>query len=469
MAKPIMIMGCTSDAGKSLLVSVLCRHLANRGLRVAPFKAQNMSNNAAVTEGGGEIGRAQYLQAIAARVPPHTDFNPVLLKPQGNVLSQIVVEGQVHGPLHSMDWHQRRDYLWPVVQRCLQRVQQQYQQVVIEGAGSPAEVNLRKSDIVNMEVALACQADVYLVVDIDRGGAYAHLLGTYLCLSDIERALVKGFILNKFRGDASLLSDANQWIEQQTGVPVVAVIPFTPHQLPEEDNFFHRAHSAPSSPQVIRIGLVCYPFASNLDEFDPLAYCEGVQLVPVRSCADLQQLDALILPGSKQIQLSYDFLQKTGLDQAIRAWATQQKPLWGICGGLQLLGEEILDPLQQEGGSFHGLGLLPLQTTFQSKKHTQQRQIHWQQHVLTCYEIHQGYSEPLIPLATFIEEGTGWQHGHIFASYLHGLFENRLFLQWFLQQLGWQGHIEHDWYTFIDTELDRLAEQLHPHLSQLTP
>src|SRR5258708_5602959 len=216
MSKPIMIMGCTSDAGKSFLVTVLCRHFANRGVRVAPFKAQNMSNNAAVTPDGLEIGRAQYVQALAARTIPCTHMNPVLLKPSADMYSQVIVLGKYDPEGSAMPWNERRDRLWPVVQASLRRLLESYDQVVIEGAGSPAEVNLRASDIVNMAVALECQADVYLVADIDRGGAFAHLLGTWSCLEPREQALIKGFVLNKFRGERSLLGNAMDWLQART-------------------------------------------------------------------------------------------------------------------------------------------------------------------------------------------------------------------------------------------------------------
>lgn len=454
---PIMFMGCTSDAGKSFITAIACRLLARQGKRVAPFKAQNMSNNAAVTATGGEIGRAQYLQALAARQTPRVEFNPVLLKPQGNVLSQIILMGKADRQLSSLHWHARRDYLWPVVQNCLMQLQHEYEQLVIEGAGSPAEVNLRKSDIVNMEVALACNADVYLIADINRGGAYAHLYGTYLCLSPAEQQRVKGFILNQFRGDESLLKDANDWLLAKTGIPIVAVIPYLPHHLPEEDNFFHRGQAKHGQ---INIGLICYPYASNMDEFDPLAYCEGVSLIAVRETSQLENLDALILPGSKHVAASREFLATSQLDQAIQQFAKRGKPVLGICGGLQLLGEDIHDAEQIEGGSFSGLGLLPLHTQFHKQKTTVQRTVHWQGSDLQVYEIHQGQSHTRTPLDTFVEPGSGWQRHNISASYLHGLFENQVFLQHYLNQLGWQGKIQGNWQQHIEQELERVSDLL---------
>lgn len=463
---PIMFMGCTSDAGKSFITAIACRLLARQGKKVAPFKAQNMSNNAAVTADGGEIGRAQYLQAIAARQTPRVEFNPVLLKPQANVLSQIILLGKADRLLSSMQWHERRDYLWPVVQNCLSQLQDEYEQLVIEGAGSPAEVNLRKSDIVNMEVALACNADVYLIADINRGGAYAHLYGTYLCLSPAEQQRVKGFILNQFRGDETLLKDANDWLLEKTGIPIVAVIPYLPHQLPEEDNFFHRGQTRHGH---INIGLICYPYASNMDEFDPLAYCEGVSLIAVRDAKQLENLDALILPGSKHVAASREFLAETKLDAAIQQFAQSGKPVLGICGGLQLLGEHINDDNNIEGGSFSGLGLLPLHTQFHPQKTTVQRSLNWLGADSKIYEIHQGQSQAITPLHSFVEDGSGWQRDNISCSYLHGLFENKAFLQSYLNQLGWQGTIQCNWQTHIEQELERVSDLLADRFEFLQP
>src|SRR5215510_3358664 len=236
-----MIMGCTSDAGKSFLVTALCRHFANRRRTVAPFKAQNMSNNAAVTPDGLEIGRAQYLQALAARVTPQARMNPILLKPSADSASQVIVMGRVNEAVSALPWLGRKQSLWPIVCEALHSLLHDYDQVVIEGAGSPAEINLREGDIVNMAVALECQADVYLIADIDRGGAFAHLLGTWQCLTPAEQARVRGFVLNKFRGDPALLGDAREWLRAQTGVPTVALVPLIHHRLPEEDTLHHRA------------------------------------------------------------------------------------------------------------------------------------------------------------------------------------------------------------------------------------
>ncbi|WP_413693378.1 cobyric acid synthase [Psychromonas sp. KJ10-2] len=294
--KPIMVLGCTSDAGKSLIVTAICRLLANRGVKVAPFKAQNMSNNAAITEDGSEIGRAQYLQAIAAKTTPSVLMNPVLLKPSAETFSQVIINGKVDTAISNMPWMARKKLIWPKVVIALTDIQAEYEQIVIEGAGSPAEINLREGDIVNMSVALACQADVYLVSDIDRGGSFAHLLGTWACLAEEEQKLIKGFVLNKFRGDPSLLGNAMDWLEEKTGIPTVANLPYHRHHLPEEDSFRLGTtwqHGA------INVALIYYPYASNMDEFDALTYQDDINLVPVQTAQDLSVFDAIILPGVK--------------------------------------------------------------------------------------------------------------------------------------------------------------------------
>lgn len=452
--KPIMILGCTSDAGKSLIVTAICRLLANRGVSVAPFKAQNMSNNAAITEDGLEIGRAQYLQALAAKAKPSVLMNPILLKPSADTLSQVIVNGKVDTKISNMPWMARKKLLWPKVIDSLELLQSQYQQVVIEGAGSPAEINLREGDIVNMSVALACQADVYLVSDIDRGGSFAHLLGTWACLAEQEQKLIKGFVLNKFRGDPKLLGNAMDWLEEKTGIPTVANLPYHRHQLPEEDSF---RLGTTWQQGAINVALIYYPYASNMDEFDALIYQDDINLVPVQLNQDLSVFDAVILPGSKNSGKSLHFLQQTGLDKTIKTFAESGKLVLGICGGLQILGDKIKDPLQLEDGDKDALGLIALTTTLAPNKATQQRNIDWLGQSIEAYEIHHGESQLLNDAVTpFISDNIGWQQGNIYSSYLHGLFDNAVFYNWFMQQLGAaQNGIS--WKTHVDKELDKLA------------
>lgn len=457
MAKPIMIMGCTSDAGKSFLVTALCRHFANRGVRVAPFKAQNMSNNAAVTPDGLEIGRAQYVQAIAARITPTAQMNPVLLKPSTDTYSQVIVLGKFDPEVSAMPWNARRDSLWPIVKKSLNSLLAEYEQVILEGAGSPAEINLRAGDIVNMAVALECGADVYLVADIDRGGAFAHLLGTWSCLEPEEQALIKGFVLNKFRGDQALLGNAMEWLQERTGIPTVAIIPMLHHTLPEEDTLHHRA--SPDDRQ-INIALIAYPYASNLDEFDPLIHESGVNIVPIRKYVPLDDYRAVILPGSKNTTESLRFLRSVGLAAETSRAAVRGIPVLGICGGLQMLGNCIHDPHRLEGGDMVGLGLLDLETTLKPQKVTAQRTVRVvgdEGYEVTGYEIHHGLTKAGPGVQPHLEGELGWQQGNGWGVYLHGIMENTAYRQRFLSRLGWQGE-SRDWHTLIDDQLNSIAK-----------
>jgi adenosylcobyric acid synthase len=460
MTRPIMMLGCTSDAGKSFLAAALCRRFANRGLSVAPFKAQNMSNNAAVTPDGLEMGRAQYLQALAARAVPQARMNPVLLKPSADTYSQVIVMGRYDPEVSRLPWMGRKDRLWPVVRQALHSLLADYEQVIIEGAGSPAEVNLRDGDIVNMAVALECQADCYLIADIDRGGAFAHLLGTWTCLEPAERARIKGFVLNKFRGDPALLGDAMDWLRERTGLPTVAIVPMVRHALPEEDSLHHRAQPAAGQ---VNVALIVYPYASNLDEFDPLLNEPGVTVVPVRERLPLAGFDAIILPGSKNTAASLRFLRQTGLAAEVLAAAGRGQAILGVCGGLQLLGKQISDPDHIESGDtvetgVPGLGLLDVATTLAAQKTTRQRQARWLAggQLLAGYEIHHGQTSAGPQAQPHMDEGLGWQQGSVWGVYLHGLLENTAYRQWWLERLGWQG-LAQDWHAIIEADLDRVA------------
>jgi adenosylcobyric acid synthase len=452
--KPIMIMGCTSDAGKSFLVTALCRRFSNRGVRVAPFKAQNMSNNAAVTSEGLEIGRAQYLQALAARVVPQARMNPILLKPSADTHSQVVVMGRFDPQISATPWLERKALLWPIVRGALHGLLGDYDQVVIEGAGSPAEINLRDAELVNMRVALECQADVYLVADIDRGGAFAHLLGTWMCLEPEEQALVRGFVLNKFRGDPELLGNAPDWLRERTGIATVAIIPYIRHRLPEEDTLHHRARV---DPERINIALIAYPYASNLDEFDPLVHEAGVNVVPIREFARLDEYRAILLPGSKNTAESLRHLQHTGLAAEVVRAAGRGTAIFGACGGMQLLGGRIADPDRLEGGDVCGLSLLDVTTTLEPHKVTRQREVGCADGgVVAGYEIHHGATRAGPQARPHLEDDLGWQQGNIWGVYLHGVFENTHYRQRFLERLGWQGQSA-DWSAIVDAQIERVA------------
>ena len=448
-----MVLGTTSGAGKSWLTTALCRYYSNLGLKVAPFKAQNMSNNARVVPGPagvmGEIGSAQYFQALAARAEPEVRMNPLLLKPEADTHSQVVLMGQVSAELTAMPWRGRSEKVWPQIAAALDALRAENDVVVIEGAGSPAEINLHASDIVNMRVARHADAHCLLIADIDRGGAFAHLYGTWALLPEEERALIHGFVLNKFRGDASLLAPAPQMLQELTGVATVATIPMQWHHgLPEEDGVFDVRSTAPGTVHTT-VAVVAYPRISNLDEFQPLKNVPGVRLLWARSPADLGGLkptDWVVLPGSKSTAADLAWLRAQGLDQAIAHHAGQGGTVLGVCGGLQMLGEALIDTEGIDGNA-PGMGLLPLVTTFEVAKTVQR--------TTTCfgalrgawaalsgvgvtgYEIHHGQTaqHPAMAaggdVAREVVPGLAWQNGagNVLGIYLHGLLEDPAALQ----------------------------------------
>ncbi|HSI53971.1 MAG TPA: cobyric acid synthase, partial [Ramlibacter sp.] len=312
-ARCVMVLGTTSGAGKSWVATALCRWYARQGLKVAPYKAQNMSNNARVVA-GGEIGSAQYFQALAARAVPDVRMNPLLLKPERDTHSQVVLMGRVHDELTRLPWRGRSASVWPQLAQALDALRAENDVVVIEGAGSPAEINLKDSDIVNMRVAQHADAACLLVTDIDRGGAFAHLYGTWALLPEAERRLLRGFVLNKFRGDATLLAPGPQQLQQLTGIPTLATLPmWREHGLPEEDGWFGLARSEGGA-HAQTIAVLAYPRISNLDEFQPLANLPGVRLLWARSAADLAGADWIVLPGSKHTSGDLAWLRAQGMD-----------------------------------------------------------------------------------------------------------------------------------------------------------
>ena len=439
-ARCVMVLGTTSGAGKSWLTTALCRYYARQGLKVAPFKAQNMSNNARVVA-AGEIGSAQYFQALAARAEPEVRMNPLLLKPEADTRSQVVLMGQVNAELSRMAWRGRSASVWPVIAQALDELRAENDVVVIEGAGSPAEINLHDSDIVNMRVALHAQARCLLVTDIDRGGAFAHLYGTWALMPEPERTLIKGFVLNKFRGDAALLAPAPQMLQDLTGIPTVATLPmWWQHGLPEEDGVFDDKTRAAGA--VTRtIAVMAYPRISNLDEFQPLKNVPGVRLVWARTPADCAGADWLILPGSKHTSSDLAWLRAQGLDAAIAAHAGRGGAVLGVCGGLQMLGEALID-LHGIDGNAPGLGLLPLVTVFDANKTVQRTQATFGEVrgpwaalsgiTASGYEIHHGQTAQHTAMAAAgdvahaaMPQGLAWQSaaGTVLGCYLHGLFE----------------------------------------------
>ena len=435
-ARAVMVCGTTSGAGKSFLATALARWYARRGLKVAPFKAQNMSNNARVAA-GGEMGSAQYFQALAARAVPDVRMNPVLLKPEKDTHSQVIVLGERRDDLSSMEWHTRARHVWPVIRSCLDELMTQHDVLVIEGAGSPAEINLMHTDVVNMRIAAAARAATLLICDIDRGGAFAHLVGTVQFLPPEHRTLIRGFVLNKFRGDERLLAPGPQMLKELTGVPTLAVLPFWPeHGLPEEDGVF----DARPTGSGLSVVVVAYPYMSNLDEFAPLRRVPGVSLGWARRPETIAAADLLVLPGSKHVAADLLWLRERGLDAAIAAHISADKPTLAICGGLQMLGRAIEDPRGIEGAA-RGLGLLPFLTEFLPAKRYRNGlytleglTLFWERLNgvgFPGYEIHHGATrlaadagpERGLPRAV-LADGAGWQRGALLAIYPHGLFES---------------------------------------------
>jgi len=477
-AKCVMVLGTASGAGKSWLTTALCRWYARQGLKVAPFKAQNMSNNARVVaspNGLGEVGSAQYFQALAAKAEPDVRMNPVLLKPEADTRSQVVVLGHVNTELTHTPWRARSEKVWPHIAVSLDALRAENDVVVIEGAGSPAETNLMASDIVNLRVARYADARCLLVTDIDKGGAFAHLYGTWALLPPEDQARISGFVLNKFRGDASLLAPAPEMLQTLTGVPTVAVLPmWWQHGLPEEDGVFDDRSRA-TGVVTRTVAVVAYPRISNLDEFQPLKNVPGVRLLWARSPAGLAGLhtsDWVVLPGSKHTSSDLAWLRTQGLDDAIANHAKRGGAVLGICGGLQMLGEALVDAHGIDGNAA-GLGLLPVVTHFAADKTVRRTTASFgevrgawsalSRVPASGYEIHHGHTQAHAAMAAAgriaheVMPGLAWQNeaGNVMGSYLHGLFEDAAVMQ---AMFGTQT-------PTLETVFEGLAEYLDDHMS----
>jgi adenosylcobyric acid synthase len=478
-----MVCGTSSGAGKSFLTTALARWYAQRGFKVAPFKAQNMSNNARVVA-AGEIGSAQYFQALAARSIPDVRMNPVLLKPETDTRSQVIVLGRRQDALAEMPWRARAEHLWPTIERSLHELLASHDVVVIEGAGSPAEINLQSTDIVNMRVAEAASAATLIISDVDRGGAFAHLYGTYQLLEAKHRALIRGFVLNKFRGDAGLLAPGPEMLEALTGVALLGVLPmWRDHGLPDEDGVFDDFRDAGSPATLgggLRCAIVAYPQISNLDEFSALLAMPGVRVVWARDRESIVAADVLVLPGSKRVAGDLAWLRSQGLDAAIAAHVAADKPTLAICGGLQMLGHEIRDPHEVEGAAT-GLGLLPYATEFQPQKRYRREQYGfgaldscWAPLTglsVDAYEIRHGATQALPNqpslddspprgearrLVPVLPQDCGWQYGQTLALYVHGLFENAEVLRRLFGSAA----------PSLDENFDRLAAFVDTHIGE---
>ncbi|MES2684698.1 MAG: cobyric acid synthase [Pseudomonadota bacterium] len=469
----LMVQGTTSDAGKSTLVAGLCRVLHRRGVRVAPFKPQNMALNSAVTADGGEIGRAQALQAQAAGIAPTTDMNPVLLKPNSDVGAQVIIHGRAIGNMDAVAYHDYKRTAHAAVMASHARLSAAFDAVVVEGAGSPAEINLREGDIANMGFAEAVDCPVVLIADIDRGGVFAHLVGTLELLSASERARVTGFVINRFRGDIALLESGLRWLEQRTGKPVFGVLPYLQGlHLDAEDAIARDA--APKTGATLRIVVPVLPRISNHTDFDPLRALPEVQLTFVGPGDTPPPADLVILPGSKSVRADLEHLKAQGWQAYLQKHLRYGGRLMGICGGFQMLGKTIADPLGLEGaaGESAGFGWLDFSTTLAAEK--QLRNVEGSLLLdggvpVRGYEIHAGVSQgpalahPSAQLGASAD-GAMSADGQIIGSYLHGLFESGAACTAVLHWAGLAAPQVSDHALRREAALERLADTLEQHL-----
>ena len=446
-AKTLMVQGTASSVGKSIMVTALCRMFLRDGFKVAPFKSQNMALNSFVTREGGEIGRAQAVQAEAAGVYPTVDMNPVLLKPEADAHSQVIVMGKVWKNLPAREYYDHTSYLSGVIEKSLERLRASYDIIVIEGAGSPAEINLQEQEIVNMRVARMAEAPVLLVGDIDRGGVFASIIGTLELLNQRDRDSVKGLIINKFRGDISLLKPGLDFLEKRSGKPVLGVVPFFKDlRIAQEDSVWLEEPRDPSTAQGLDVAVIGLPHMSNYDDFDPLEEM-GCIVRYVAAANQVGNPDLIIIPGTKTTIADLNYIRTRGLAQAVRRRALNGTPVIGVCGGFQMLGNRINDPehVESEEDGVDGLGLLDIETTFSTVKTTTQVNARivangglfrgMADEKITGYEIHMGLSKihKAAPVFQVLEtpagkadyyDGAISSDGHIFGSYIHGLFHN---------------------------------------------
>ncbi len=464
MKKNIMFQGTGSSVGKSLLTAGLCRALFNRGYSVAPFKSQNMALNSFITRDGKEMGRAQVVQAEAAGIEPSVEMNPILLKPTSHVGSQVIIEGKVYGNLNAGAYQKEKVHLKKKVHQIYQSLSEKYEAVIIEGAGSPAEINLREHDLVNMGLAEMVDAPVILIGDIDRGGVFASIYGTVMLLEPEERQRIKGFIINKFRGDVEILMPGIRMMEERIGIPCLGVMPYDSFMIEDEDSVTGRFDGKDSKKTAelknhfIKIGVIKLPYISNFTDFMPLEMEKNVNLTYIQDPEDCEDQDLLIIPGSKNTLHDRRFLTEQGFDEKIYRQVKKGTRLMGICGGYQILGGTLRDDHQVESGikEINGLGLLDIDTVMEKEKTTRQisgrvpffrHEIestisgHETETTITGYEIHMGRTtrkegaSPWIALEDGSLDGSVDDRGQIFGTYLHGIFENDDFRRNMLAQL----------------------------------
>jgi adenosylcobyric acid synthase len=465
----LMVQGTTSDAGKSTLVTALCRYYRRQGIAVAPFKPQNMALNSAVTIDGGEIGRAQAVQAVACGLPPHSDMNPVLLKPNSDTTAQVIIHGKVLQNQSAQQYHDYKQVAKQAVLESWQRLGQQYQMRLVEGAGSPAEINLRQGDIANMGFAEAVDCPVILIADIDRGGVFAHLVGTLDLLSASEQQRVVGFVINRFRGDIALLKSGLDWLEARTGKPVLAVLPYLHDLYLEAEDALSTRHAKQADDAVFHIVVPYLPSFSNHTDFDPLQLHPGVKVSFVKSPDEIDGADLIVLPGSKSVVTDLARLRAQGWESFIQRHLRYGGKLLGICGGFQMLGAAIHDPLglESEVSRVAGLNLLAMETTLQPEKCLRQSSGHFYQQTtaVSGYQIHLGVSHgPALqqPLLILDDEPDGAlsEDQQIAGTYLHGLFDLPEACNALLAWAGYKQNQAVDFNALREAGIDCLADML---------
>lgn len=474
-SKALMVQGTTSDAGKSVLVAGLCRVLARRGIKVAPFKPQNMALNSAVTPDGGEIGRAQAVQAQACGIAPSVYMNPVLLKPNSDTGAQVILQGRALSNMEANAYHDYKKVAMDTVMDSFQRLQNDYEAVMIEGAGSPAEINLRANDIANMGFAEKADVPVIIVADIDRGGVFAHLYGTLALLSETEQARVKGFVINRFRGDIALLQSGLDWLEQKTDKPVIGVLPYL-HGFDLEAEDAISAHQTLSADRQLRVAVPVFTRISNHTDFDPLRLNPNIDFRYVGQGESLSGADLIILPGTKSTRADLAYLRSQGWDKEILRHMRLGGKVMGICGGFQMLGEWVHDPLGIEGeaGSSEGLGLFAMETELTAEKRLTNVQgslmLDGQEVIAQGYEIHAGRStwaedqkSPIL-LSDGSVDGLVSDCNQLFGTYLHGIFDRP---ETALRVCQWAGAAEIEQYdhrAVQERAIDRIADAIEEHL-----
>ncbi|BCE01206.1 cobyric acid synthase [Marinicellulosiphila megalodicopiae] len=479
----LMVQGATSDAGKSILVTALCRILRNNNFNVAPFKPQNMALNSAVTAQGGEIGRAQAVQAQACKLEPSTLMNPILLKPNSQTGSQVIVHGKSIGNMDAKVYHGYKPNLLNEVIDSHKQLNDLHDIVIVEGAGSPAEINLREHDLANMGFAEAIDCPVIIVADIHRGGVFAHLYGTYALLSDSEKSRIKGFVINQFRGDVSLLQSGLDWLTQKTSVPVLAVIPFIENlHIEAEDsmqlgNLNSNNNSKNNSKDALNVCVIALPKISNFTDFDALSVHPQINLSLCKTPEQCINADVIIVPGSKSVIADLTWLTSNGWDKKINQHLRYGGKVMGICGGLQMLGNQILDPkhIESEVAQKDGLNLLDIQTTLTDQKTLTQVNatcvLNDESFDVTGYEIHAGISEgkafdqPFC-LINSIKEGAISTDKQIIATYLHGIFDSKQFMPAFLKWADFSSNtniesaVNFDYQAFKEQQIEYLSQEV---------